>query len=266
MPLRMPAEHGAWGIWTVPLLSAALVGGAWNVPLLLYAVCALGLFLLRGSVEAQGGWREIRQPAHLALAALIAACGAALLVYYQRVELAWVLAGGLVIYAAQEMIVRRHAGARGEERTEKRSLAAELVGVVLLSLAAPAAWIAARGRMDRQAVAVWLLNVLFFLGGVLYVKYRVRGLLSHRKFDSWGERLAFAWPVFVYHTLLLVFLAGWIWVADATVMLAIAFLPAVLRANGLVFQLGERFPIKRLGWMEMAQSVAFLALLVLAFR
>ena len=266
MSLRMPAEHGAWGMWTVPLLSAAIVAGTWNVPLLLCAVCALGLFLLRGSVEAQGGWREIRQPVHLGLATVVAATGAALLFFYQRSELVWVILGGLALYGLQAAILRRHSGARSEERTEKRSLTAEMVGVVLLSLAAPAAWIVARGQMDKEAAAVWLLNVLFFLGSVLYVKYRVRGLLAHRRFATWTERLAFAWPVWVYHTLLLAFLAGWIWMVDGTVMVVLAFLPAVLRANGLVFQLGRRFPIRRLGWMEMAQSVAFLALLVLAFR
>lgn len=67
MSLRMPAEHGAWGMLLVPLACAAVVGGAWNLPLLLCAVAALAVFLLRGSLEAHGDWREIRQPVHLTL-------------------------------------------------------------------------------------------------------------------------------------------------------------------------------------------------------
>ena len=122
------------------------------------------------------------------------------------------------------------------------------MGVALLTLTAPAAWIAARGALDTAGVKVWLLNVLFFLGGVLYVKYRVRGLLAHRPFCSARERLSFAWPVFLYHLLLVAFLAGWVVLDLQPAAVMLAFVPGILRASGLLFQLGRRFAIPRLGW------------------
>lgn len=262
MAIRMPAEHGAWGMLIVPYVSAAAVSSEWNVPVALCGALALGLFVLRGSAEAQGGWRELRRSEHVVLALALMGMAAALVLAYGRTELIFVGAAGLALYAAQEALVRAHE----EPRTEKRSLAAELVGVALLSLAAPAAWIASRGRLDTQGAQIWAMNVLFFLGGVLYVKYRVRGVLAHRKFSGWRERLAFAGPVFIYHALLAAFLVAAIFLRELSAAVLPAFVPAILRANGLLFQLGERFPIRRLGWMEVAHAVVFAALLVIAYR
>lgn len=262
MAIRMPAEHGAWGMLIFPYLSAACVAGEWNVPVTLCATLALGLFILRGSMQQQGGWRALRQVEHVALALVLAAMAGALVLYYGRMQLLGVAAAGAVLYATQEMLMRVH----NEARTEKRSLAAELVGVVLLSLAAPAAWIAVRGKLDWTGVQIWALNAMFFLGGVLYVKYRLRGLLAHREFSGWRERLAFAWPVVSYHVLLLAFLAACIFFRELSAMVLLAFAPGILRASGLLYQLGEKFPIKRLGWMEIVHSVVFAALLVMAYR
>lgn len=262
MAIRMPAEHGAWGMLMVPYVAAAAVAGAWNAPVVLCGALALGLFVLRGSAEAQGGWRTLRQPEHVVFALALLGMTGALVLAYGRTQLIAVGVAGVALYALQEALMRAH----NEARTEKRSLAAELAGVVLLSLAAPAAWISARGRLEAEGVQIWALNVLFFLGGVLYVKYRVRGLLAHREFAGWRERMRFAWPVFMYHFLLLAFLASAIFLRELSAAVLLAFAPGILRANGLIFQLGERFPIRRLGWMEVAHSIVFAALLVMAYR
>ncbi len=262
MAIRMPAEHGAWGMLIVPYVAAAAVAGVWNAPVLLCATLALGLFVLRGSAQAQGGWHALRQTELVVFAMALLAVAGALVLAYGRTQLIAVAVAGVALYSVQEVLVRAH----NEARTEKRSLAAECVGVVLLSLSAPAAWIAARGRLEAEGVQIWALNVLFFLGGVLYVKYRVRGLLAHREFAGWSERLAFAWPVFIYHLLLLAFLASAIFLRELSAAVLLAFAPGILRANGLIFQLGERFPIRRLGWMEIVHSVVFAALLVIAYR
>lgn len=287
-----PTEHGAWGILLVPYACAAAVGGRWNLPLALCGVCALALFLLRGSLlhaepartarePARPLWMRLAEPAHLLLAASAAASGALLVTHYKRRELLALAIVGAALYALQTWLVAEHR----EHASEKRSLLAELVGVMLLTLSAPAAWIAARGSLiERTAetgiasatgVQVWLLNLLFFLGGILYVKYRVRGLFAHREFRSVRERLLFAWPVFLYHLLLVLFLIYWVasglpraasQFAPRGWALGLAFAPGALRATVLLFHLGRRFPIRRLGWTEMVHAAVFAGLLVLAFR
>ena len=274
--LRMPAEHGAWGILCVSFLCAAAVAGNWNLPLMLSAVCLLSLFLLRGSIEAHRAsgarWTVAFAPVHLTLAASAGGTGISLLLVYDRRQLLLAGLAAAVLYVVQRAL----AAGRSAARSEKRSLAAELVGVALLTLTAPAAWIAARGVLHGTAVELWLLCLLFFTGGVLYVKYRVRGILVHRKFDRLGERLEFAWPVLVYHLLLAAFLTIWVALtlqpgtgassALRATLLVLAFAPAVLRAGALLFQLGRQFAIPRLGWTEIAHSAAFAALIILAYR
>jgi len=263
--LRMPAEHGAWGILAVPFLCAAVVASPSSssafLPLLLAFICVLGAFLLRGSLENYGEWRALWLPVHLALLAVTGVAGLALVTVYQGTQLLALAAVGLVLYLFQRWLVRSH-----QRESEKRSFAAELVGVGILTLSAPVATVAALGRLDTAGARVWLLNVLFFLGGVLYVKYRVRGVLAHRTFSSLPERFAFAWPVFLYHLLLVLFLASAALMDSVPAMVLVAFAPAVLRAHGLLFHLGQRFPIKRLGWTEVAHSLIFAVLLILATR
>ena len=272
LSLRMPVEHGAWGILLVPFLCAASVAGRWNEPLLLSGVCALSLFLLRGSLEAQAspapartGSAERRiwlQPAHLILAAASGATAGLLVFLYRREQLLWVGFGAAVLYLLQRRLVEAHQA----HRTEKRSLAAKVVGVALLTLTAPTAWIASHRALDTTGVKVWLLNLLFFLSSILYVKYRVRAILAHRDFRRVGECLAFAWPVFLYHFLLVAFLACWVILDLQPAAVLLAFVPGILRGNGLLFQLGRRFTIPRLGWNEMLHAAAFAVVLVLAFR
>ncbi len=293
----MPEEHGAWGILLVPFFCSAAVAGRWNIPLVLAGMCTLSLFLLRGSLYRRAPgmgrsetsaslahWRPLLTPSHLLLAAVGCATGGILLFVYGRFQLVWLGAAAAGLFWLQSWLIGTHQ----QRQAEKRSLFAELVGVALLTLTAPAAWIASRGSLlnhERMTgwgstvglgVEVWLLNLLFFLGGILYVKYRVRGVLAHRRFGSVRERLAFAWPVFLYHALLAAFLAGWV-VFDTrygaghsptlhSALLGLAFVPGILRVCRLLFEIGEKFPIRRLGWTEIAHSVVFGSLLILGMR
>jgi hypothetical protein len=266
----MPAEHGAWGILLVPFLVATWIAQGWGAPVLLCGGAALALFLLRGSLDAQGAgaklvqWEleQMRSPGHALLAAIFLACSASLFFHFERYALLPLGIAAALGYLLQRVMLKRHR----EESREKRSLGVELLGVALLSLSAPAAWIAARGSLDALGARIWLLNLLFFLGGVLYVKYRVRGLFAKRDFPSLAERLSFAWPVFFYHLMILALLLALVWLRSLPAAAAVAFLPGVARAYSLLGNLGERFPIKRLGWSEVIHSMIFAALLVLAFQ
>ncbi len=275
--LRMPAEHGAWGILLVPLVTSAGVAGISSdtaIPLSLVIVGMLAIFVLRASVEAAGGWQAIGRPQHLAVALIAAVCAVVLLFIYHRWSLFWLTLPALSGYALQNRIANRHledfsrqrASTSAHSYVEKRSLAAELVGVALLTLSAPATWIAMRGALDGRGATIWAMSTAFFVGGVLYVKYRVRGLMAHQEFRSVRQRLVFAWPVFAYHAMLGAMLVSAMVADRLELAVLLAFLPGVLRAMALAGQLGRRFPIKRLGWSEVAHGVMFAVLLILALR
>lgn len=258
--VAFPTEKGSWGILLVPFACAAILGGSANWLLALLLVSMTALFLWRGSCEARG-WSTWRQRPHLLL--LVAATHTGVPLLLRRPRLAWLACGAAILYAIQLWITAHH---REGDRKEKRSLTAELVGVTLLTCGAPAAWIVARGSLDGQGVGVWLANLLFFVGGVLYVKYRVRGILAHRAFGHWTERLAFAWPVLGYYLMLIAFLIALIPMRSLPAAVLLAFLPGCLRAVALLFQLGRSFPIRRLGWTEVAHSLVFAVILIVTFR
>lgn len=262
MALRMPAEHGSWGILIIPFITAAKLAGNWNVPVMLTAICMFSFFLLRGSMAAEGGWKTIRTREHLILLATGATTAALLVFEYRLFELLILGYAAGVLYLLQRLLMRNQS----RERREKRSLWAELIGVAVLSSSAPAAWIAARGRLDAAGVQVWMLNVLFFAGGVLYVKYRIRGIAVHRPFSSVADRAAFVWPVLLFHLSMLAFVVALVRLNSVPLALVFAFVPAVFRSAGLLFHLGQRFAIRRLGWTEVAQSVTFAVLLVAFYR
>jgi hypothetical protein len=260
--LELPAEHGAWGILVAPLVSAAGVADRWNGLLALAAVCVLSLFLLRGSIETQGGIRALFRPVHLTLCSIAVVSGALLVFRYHRTELYRVALLAAALYLVQLWLVEQHI----EHSEEKRGLAAELAGVGLLTLSAPVGSIAACGNLDRIGCQIWLLNLLFFLGGVLYVKYRVRGILAHQSFPSTGGRAWFAWPVFLYHSLLVVILLLLVPLHLFLTVAVFAFLPGMLRAWSLLFTLGRPFSIRRLGWSEIVHSAVFALLLIAVYR
>ncbi len=261
-----PTEHGAWGILLTPFACAAVLAGpstrAQIIAVTLSAILILSAFLLRGSLEAQGGIRALNHPAHWLLGGLSAGSASLLILVFRRMELLGLFAFGAMLFGLQIWLNRKHQ----LQRVEKRSLPAELVGVALLTMTAPVAWIAVCGALDAEGVRVWLLNALFFTGSVLYVKYRVRGLQSHQDFGNWQARFAFVWPALAFHLLLVFFLFSLVQVNSLSASVLLAFAPALLRAMGLIPQLGQRFPIKRLGWTEIAHSVTFAVLLILTLR
>jgi hypothetical protein len=110
---------------------------------------------------------------------------------------------------------------------------------------------------------VWMLNAAFFAGGVAYVKARVQALAAARAQNSpapgrlvWGFHLALA---FGAASLALV---GWI---SPLVILPFGVALA-LRAGWGGRRWGQRFAIRELGWQEVAHSLVFAVLLVMAFR
>ena len=225
----MPREHGAWGILLIPFATAVGVADVWSLPVALLLVSVLCFYVARTNFLKQNyRWTG-------ALLAGSAACALPLLFVW---KLWWLAAFGAV------------AAPLAFRKTE-RSVVMQLLAVLGLTLTAPAAWYAATGKLEYR---LWLLNALYFAGGVFYVKMHVAAAVARR-----ADKLRQGAATMIYYGALAIVAAGW-W------PVGLAFVPVIVRAFVGVARLSPVLRIKRLGWTEVFYSILFAGLLVFELR
>jgi YwiC-like protein len=259
----VPREHGAWGLLLVPLFTGVAVGFApehrvW--PLLLFTVAVLALFALRTPVESlldlspmsvrSAQERRIAVIGSVLFAAVASVCLSVLLL---KGRYAALLAFGVVSACALVMqVVLRKLQAR---------MTSQIAGAIALTCTAPAAYYIATGRLDAPAFALWGANWVFAGNQIHFVQLRIhaaRVTTFAEKFER-GKIFLLAQPV-----LLTALAFGTRW-HIVPALATLAFLPAVVRGARWFFQKAEPLDVKKLGWSEMRQGLAFGFLLALAF-
>ena len=220
----MPREHGAWGILLIPFATAVGVAGVWNLPVTLLLVSILCFYVARTS------WLKQNYRWTIALLAGSTACVLPLLCVWKL----WWLAGFGAIAAPLAF------------RKTERNVVMQLLAVAGLTLTAPAGWYAATGKLDYR---LWLLNVLYFAGGIFYVKMHIATAIARKPTGRW--------PVVIYYGAL----AGMcFW------PVGLAFVPVIVRAFVGAARVSPVLRIKRLGWTEVGYSLLFGAVLVTLAR
>jgi len=233
----MPREHGAWGILLIPFATAVGVSGVFDLKVALLLASILCFFVARTSyLKDNARWTNL-------LLATSFACVVPLLFLWQ---LWWLAAFGAV---ATPLAFRK----------TERSITMQLLAVCGLTLTAPAAWYTATLQIDRRAWLLWLLNALYFAGGVFYVKMHVAAAVGRKAFESLLEKLRFGASVLVYYGALAI-LGVILW------PVTLAYAPVVVRAVAGVCRLSPTLRIKRLGWTEVGYSIAFAVILIATLR
>lgn len=233
----LPREHGAWGILLIPFATAVGVAGVFDLKVALLLGSILSFYMARTSfLKRDFQWTFV-------LLAVSAGCTAPLLLVW---KLWWLAAFGGV------------AGLLAFRKTE-RSVAMQLLAVCGLTLTAPAAWYVATGQLNQRAWWLWLLNVLYFAGGVFYVKMHVAAAIRRQRFETVTKRMRFGASTLIYYgALARVGVALW--------PVGLAYAPVVVRAVIGVMRLSPILRIKRLGWTEVAYSIAFAVALIVTLR
>ena len=240
----MPREHGAWGILLVPFATAAGAAGVFDVKMALLLASVLCFYMARTSY-LKGNWKWT--------AILLAGsfgCTAPLLVVW---NLWWLAAFGA---AAAPLAFRK----------TERGVAMQLLAVCGLTLTAPAAWYTGTTHLDTQAFLLWMLNLLYFAGGVFYVKMHVAAAIRREPFKSFADRARHGAAVLAYHAGLVTVLLALVSNGVVSFWASLAYAPVVMRAFVGVARLGPTLRIRRLGWTEVAYSLVYAAVLVAAFR
>ena len=259
----VPREHGAWAVLYGAFLAGVGVAGRLTLPviLLLGAVTCLAfangpLVLLLRSAGNRPPSKE-RGRAFLwffAYATGAAICVAPILTIYR---MTFLLPFGMA--AACFLILRAFFVRQGDDR----SLPGELIGTAGLTLVGPAAHAVAVNGAQPIGALLWFLLVLFFAGGVFYVRMRIRVMVAQRKGASTVSGGA-RWSCLVYHALLLVLMPA---LAAGNVIpwaVLLAFAPALWRAAAGFRLQDSTLNLRRLGWSEVGLTAAFVALLIVA--
>lgn len=259
--LAIPRQHGAWAV----LLLSFVVGVAGLGRLGLDAVLAL-LVVISGFVGRHAlaagvrlPTRDGRRTALFGWAAIFASVAAlslgALLLSSERLLL--VPLSGILLASAGVSTV-------AEWKRLDRTTWGELLNMLGLSLVVPFVIYATTGRLGPEVLGLWLALALFVCGGVFHVRYLVRG-----RVDKGGlrQRLRAGAASALFHAGALVALVALSRVALVPTWTWLALVPNTAKALWPVARPQRTRPaIRRIGFAELAHSLLFLILTILAFR
>ena len=263
--LILPREHGAWGLLLVPMVTGAGVAFQQThqvLPALLLLVAALALFWLRTPVESLLGTSAMRAQSadeRRAVATVIAGLGTVAVLALSTLLWAGRNPGLWLIGAAAAVTFMAQAGLKKLGRRTR--MLSEIVGTIGLTSSAPAGYYVITGRFGALAWMLWLANLIFAGNQIHYVQLRIHTA----RIEGLRAKLARGWT----------FAAGQFGMAAVLVaacfygflpwIALIAFAPILFRGWFYFFQKPAPLLVRRLGWNELSQAIAFCILFISAF-
>lgn len=262
----LPREHGAWGILLIPLLTGACIGfetGRGVFPFILFIAASLSLFCLRTPVEVSLGASPLRAqtPAERQVVfSSILVYGA--LAVFSVVWLLWreQAIGLLLIGGASAAFFVAQAGLKRLGRHTR--MAAQLVGAMGLTSTAAGAYYVVTGNFNQTAVLLWAANWLFAANQIHFVQIRIHGARA----ATFNEKLALGGWFLLGEIVTALLLMG-AWRLEYLPGLAtLAYAPVLFRGLRWFWQEKVPLAVHRLGFSELAHSLAFGALFTLGFQ
>jgi hypothetical protein len=261
----LPREHGAWGMLFVPLATGAAVGihdGVGAAMVALLAVVALSLFWLRTPVESLIGAGPMRAQSEAETQAVFYAMtilGSVAAISLSGLFLAGARTGLLQIGAIAAVALVLQGGLKKLGR--RFYMAAQMIGAVGLTSTAAAAYYVATGRLDATAVTLWAANWIFAGDQIHFVQLRIHAARVGGGREKLRRGAFFAAGQLLMITAVVLGVRG----RYLPVLSALAFLPVLARGFQWFLAGPEPLRVKRLGWTEMAQAIAFGLLLIAGF-
>jgi hypothetical protein len=284
--LILPREHGAWGLLLVPMVTGAGVAFRESnhmVPVLLLLVSALALFWLRTPVESLLGTSAMRvqtederQVVGTVIAGLVMVATLALgaLLWAWRNPLLWLIgaAAGVAFLgqALLKLMWRQPLRLSGQVEArhplskplaQRLRMLSEIVGTIGLTASAPAAYYVITGKFGATAWMLWAANLIFAGNQIHYVQLRIHSARIEGLRAKLGRGWAFAAGQLVMTVALTVACLSGLLPRVAS----IAFAPLLFRGWFYFIQKPAPLKIRRLGWNELAQAVAFCVLFTAVF-
>jgi YwiC-like protein len=263
--LIVPREHGAWGLLIVPMITGAGVAfrqASHIFPLILLSAAALALFWLRTPLESLIGTSAIRADSHderrivrtvAMILGAVAALALALLLWAGRNADLWPLAAAVAAAFIGQALLKK-LGRRAR-------MASEMVGIIGLTAAAPAAYYVITGEFNTTAWMLWLANILFAGDQIHYVQLR----LHTAKIEGFRAKLHRGWAFAAGQALMTTIIT--IACLDRLIppVASLAFAPLLFRGWFYFIQEPGPLVVRKLGWNELKHATAFCVILIATF-
>ncbi|ALC91875.1 hypothetical protein AM500_20335 [Bacillus sp. FJAT-18017] len=229
MKLFMPKQHGAWAMLIVPFwLGVVASGFVWeHVPFFLgwiflyLATYPMLLLFKKKKIAFHVKWIVIY---------LVPALLLLLFPLFERPS---------VVYFGLMMLPFFAINAYFSSKNKDRHIINDFSAIFAFSFAGLASAYLPAGAVSGEAMLVFIVSVLFFIGSTFFVKSMIREKKnSNFKLISWG-----------YHAAVTVF-----WIIMSQWLIAVAFLPSLARAIGFY---GRKMSPIQIGVAEIVNSVLF---------
>jgi hypothetical protein len=257
----IPKEHGAWAVLFVPFLVGAGVAQGFSFRLILGAIAVLGAFMsyvpaqmvMRhhlGRPLPEGKLRQAWFWGSIYLGASIASSFPVVMQGYLLLIPLGIL--GVVAFAVNFFLTRN----------APKTIAGDLVSVAGLTLSALLAYYTLKGALDTTALLLWVVNLLFFGGSVLYVHMKIRAASTRKESLEPGEKFSLGRFNLLYHIAAVGIAAGLVFVGALPALAILAFVPMAIHAFYGTLKLSGRVRFKNLGFLMLGHSVLFAFLVV----
>lgn len=257
----LPREHGTWAMLLAPWIVGVGVTGGLRANHVLLLVAALAFFLAQHHLTAW--WRAVTGARADPVAAAVAgrlvllSGGAGLLA---TLPLAIRIGVAPLLPYALAAVVLTGATLWLVARRLDHLLPGQLLAAVGLPLTAPAAWTVTHGRVDRVALALWLLDAAFFVGAVLYVRLKIEARTRRGRLGTLRARLAFAGGTLGADLLVLAVAALAVRVGGFSPLALLGFASVAVQAVVGVVRLDRPAVLKRVGLLATFHAVLFAVL------
>jgi hypothetical protein len=269
--LIVPREHGAWGLLLVPMVTGAGIAlrqGSNLFPFVLLLTTALALFWLRTPLESLLGisamraeTKEERQSTMFAVFYLgaVAVLSLSMLLWGGHNSLLWPLgAAAGFFFGAQALLKIMWRRPRSKHSAQKLRMLSEVVGTIGLTASAPSAYYVITGKLDPTAWVLWIANLLFAGNQIHYVQLRIHTA----RVEGLRAKFSRGWAFALGQLLLTAALTFACVTGLFPKFASLAFAPLLFRGWFYFIQKPAPLAVRKLGWSELAQAIAFCILFI----
>ncbi len=210
-------EQGVFLVLFGSFLTGAALAQQWNQSTNLALICAFFSLLVEHPYVVQLKQRRSWKPRFFLWGAIYGATalGLATILWFQSPVL-------LVIYALA--VVGLIADGIAVLHQKHKSIANEIISFGTICLAAPLAYGATTGNLSAEAIAMWILNTLFFSSAIYTIKLRKKKTQSLK-------------PGIIYHGLSVLIVLGLYSINYLSLITALSFAVAIIKFGTVNFVL-----------------------------